>query len=82
MGKCLCTPFTGKAVIEAILKTYELFVDTHVTFIISRKVVGLISDGVLGFFVDLMLPAALWPRGGPDRNERKEYLLRLQAADS
>jgi len=43
-------PFTGKAVIEAILKTFELFVDTYVTFVISRKVVGLISDGVIGIF--------------------------------
>jgi hypothetical protein len=36
----------------------------------------------LGFFIDLILPAALWPRGGLDRNERKGYLLVLQAADS
>jgi len=26
----------------------------------SRKVVGSISDGVIGFFIDLILPATFW----------------------
>jgi len=31
----------------------------------SRKDAGSNPDGVLGFFIDLNLPAALWPLGRP-----------------
>ena len=31
----------------------------------SRKVAGSIPDGILGFFIDIILPAALWPWGRP-----------------
>jgi hypothetical protein len=31
----------------------------------NRKVAGSIPDGVIGIFIDIILPAALWPLGRP-----------------
>jgi hypothetical protein len=44
----------------------------------SRKVA--VSIGSLGFFIDLILPAALWPglESASDRNEYQEYLLEVK----
>jgi hypothetical protein len=46
----------------------------------SRKIVGSIPDGVIGIFIDLILPTALWVDPTCDRNEYKEYLLEVKPA--
>ena len=48
--KMSLNPFNGKAVIERRSNFEDLFVDTYVTYIVSWKVVGLVSDGVIGIF--------------------------------
>jgi len=49
-GKMSLNPFNGKAVIERRSNFENLFVVTYVTYVISREVVGLNSDGVIGIF--------------------------------
>jgi hypothetical protein len=49
-GKMSLNPFVGKAVIERLINFENVFVDTYVTYIVSREVVGLVSDGVIGIF--------------------------------
>ena len=49
----------------------------------SRKIAGSIPDGVIGFFfIDIILPAALWPWGRLSlyRNEYQECLLGVKVA--
>jgi hypothetical protein len=50
----------------------------------SRKVAGSIPDGVIGFFIGIILPAALGlgVDSASKRNEYKEYLLGIKAAEA
>jgi hypothetical protein len=43
----------------------------------NRKVAGLIPDGVLEFFINIILPIALWPwvDSASNRNEYQEHFL-------
>ena len=36
----------------------------------------------LEFFIDIILPAALWPHSASKRNEYQEYFLQVKAADA
>jgi hypothetical protein len=48
----------------------------------NRKVAGSIPDGVIRIFIDIILPAALWPwvNSASNRNEYQEYFLGVKAA--
>jgi len=48
----------------------------------NRKVAGSIPAGVSGFFIDIILPIALWPwvDSASNINEYQEYFLGVRAA--
>jgi hypothetical protein len=45
----------------------------------NRKIAGSIPDGVMEFFIDIVLQAALWPSAS-NTNEYQEYFLGVKAA--
>ena len=48
----------------------------------NRKVAGSSADGVMEFFIDIILPIALWPGvdSSSNRNEYQEHFLEVKAA--
>jgi hypothetical protein len=60
---------------------FKIYISYHM-FGTRRKVVGTIPDGVIGSFIDIILPAALvpWDDSSSNKNEYQGYFLGIEAA--